>query len=240
MPLVAFCMASSSTYVLNDIVDVELDTLHPRKKTRPIAAGEISYAFAATYAAFLAVCAILISWSVSIRFPYYIILYLLVSCLYSLKFKNVPILDIFSISLGFVIRLLAGGEAFDTVITEWLLLTVFLLAMFLSTGKRLGELLILGKEAGSHRKCLFSYPPGFLEGILYLTGATVLMTYTMYSLPHPPLVYTVPLCAFGLLRYILRVKSGAGGDPTDSLLKDFQLAVVGLLWVAAVGWSVYR
>ena len=135
--------------------------------------------------------------------------------------------------------LMAGGEAFGVVISEWLFLTVFLLAMFLSTGKRLGEKIILGEEAGSHRKSLEGYPPGFLDGTMNLTGASVLVTYTMYALPHKPLVYSVPLCAYGLLRYILRVKSGAGGDPTESLVRDLQLLVVGLCWVVLVGWSIY-
>lgn len=239
VPFAAFCLASSATYVLNDILDVEQDSLHPLKKKRPIPTGDISAGAAAFYSGLLATVAVILSLRVSATFALYLLLYFLVSCLYSIKFKDIPIADIFAISSGFVVRLLAGGEAFGMVISEWLFLTVFLLAMFLSTGKRMGEKIILGEGAGSHRKSLESYPQGFLEGMMYLTGASVLVTYTMYSMPHPPLVYSVPLCTYGLLRYILRVKSGAGGDPTESLIRDQQLLVVGLFWVIVVGWSIY-
>jgi hypothetical protein len=118
-------------------------------------------------------------------------------------------------------------------------LTVFLLALFLSTGKRLSESLTLGTDAGEHRASLACYPFGFLWGALYMTGAAVLVTYVMYVLHKPKLIYSVPLCLFGLLRYILRVSSGKGGDPTESLLKDWMLFVVGLLWVVMVFWSIY-
>jgi 4-hydroxybenzoate polyprenyltransferase len=239
IPFAAFCLASSATYVLNDILDKAQDSLHPLKKMRPIPAGDLSVRTAAVYSSLLAALSFIFSLRVSTTFTIHLAIYFLVSCLYSFKFKDIPIVDIFSISSGFVVRLLAGGVAFGVVISEWLFLTVFLLAMFLSTGKRLGEKIILGEEAGSHRRCLESYPRGFLEGTMFLTGASVLVTYTMYALPHKPLVYSVPLCAYGLLRYILRVKSGAGGDPTESLVSDLQLLAVGVFWVVLVGWSIY-
>ena len=112
--------------------------------------------------------------------------------------------------------------------------------MFLSTGKRLSELRLLGETAGEHRSSLTRYPEGFLAGTLYMTGCSVLVTYAMYALHKPRLIYTVPLCLFGLLRYILRVSSGKGGDPTESLLEDPGLLVVSLLWVVMVVWSIYR
>jgi decaprenyl-phosphate phosphoribosyltransferase len=118
-------------------------------------------------------------------------------------------------------------------------LSVFLLAIFLSTGKRLYEKNALGENAANHRKALESYPPGFLDGTMYMTGGAVLVTYTLYVIEHQVLIYTVPLCCFGLLRYILRVKSGLGGDPTESLVRDVPLLVVGVLWVLMVGWGIY-
>ncbi|MDD2337050.1 MAG: decaprenyl-phosphate phosphoribosyltransferase, partial [Geobacteraceae bacterium] len=129
--------------------------------------------------------------------------------------------------------------AFGVEISAWRFLSVFLRAIFLSTGKRLYEKNALGESAGHHRKSLESYPPGFLDGTMYMTGGAVLVTYTLYVIEHHVLIYTVPLCCFGLLRYIMRVKSGLGGDPTESLIRDVPLFVVGLLWTLMVGWGIY-
>lgn len=150
-----------------------------------------------------------------------------------------PLFDVFSISAGFLLRLLAGGEAFGVPISDWLFLSVFLLALFLSIGKRLGEKIALGELAGEHRLSLASYSEIYLQGAMFMTGAVVLVTYTMYVISRQSLIYTVPLCAFGLLRYILRIESGKSGDPTESLLRDGPLFAVSLLWVVMVGLGIY-
>ena len=165
---------------------------------------------------------------------------MLVIISYSLFLKNLPIIDFFCISLGFVLRLYGGSVAFGVAVSDWLFLTVFLLATFLSIGKRYSERLTLGDDAGEHRSTLGVYPDGFLEGALYLSGAAVLVTYSIYTISTPPLVYSVPLCMYGLLRYLMRIKLGLSGDPSESLIKDFPLLLTSLLWVLMVGWSIYR
>lgn len=239
IPVVSFCLASSAAYIFNDIQDASKDAFHPVKKNRPIPAGMISKTSAAFLAAFLFVVAILLGIYVSQGFIALLLIYMVVTVSYSLKLKNFPIIDLFCISAGFLIRLHAGGVVFGIAISEWLFLSVFLLSLFLSTGKRLCEKNAMGEHAGDHRKSLLLYPEGFLDGVMFLTGAAVLVTYAMYVVQRPALVYTVPLCTFGLLRYILRVKSGKGGDPTESLLKDGPLFIVGLLWAILVGYSIY-
>jgi decaprenyl-phosphate phosphoribosyltransferase len=239
VPLISFCLASSSAYALNDILDREHDRNHPVKKHRPLPSGALSVFNASVLYAGLLSGAILLAWRTSGVFLFIVLAYLLISILYSLVLKSLPLLDIFCISAGFLLRLQAGGEAFDVPISEWLFLSVFLLSIFLGTGKRLGEKNTLGEDAGNHRKSLDSYPPGFLDGVMYMTGGAVLVTYTLYVIEHNVLIYTVPLCCFGLLRYILRVTSGVGGDPTESLLKDLPLFAVGLAWVVMVGWGIY-
>jgi 4-hydroxybenzoate polyprenyltransferase len=239
IPIVAFCLSSSATYILNDIVDAANDVHHHKKKFRPIPSGEMSKFSAAFYAGFIFITAIILGFQVSQTFLFFLLIYTAVAVLYTVKLKQIPIVDLFCISAGFLFRLEAGGVAFRVDISEWLFLSVFLLSLFLSTGKRLFEKNALGDNAGNHRKSLLSYPEGFLEGSLYLTGSAVLVTYSMYAIQRPALVYTVPLCTFGLLRYIMRVKSGLGGDPTESLLKDLPLFLVGLLWSIMVGWSIY-
>ena len=239
IPLLSFCCASSSTYIFNDILDRERDTLHPVKRHRPIASGAVSILTAQALASVFVIVALSAAATVSPQFLLLTLLYLCVSILYSVRLKQLPIVDIFCISAGFLLRLEAGGVAFGIVISEWLFLSVFLLAVFLSTGKRIHEKSLLGEEAGGHRSSLAAYPKGFLDGAMYLSGSAVLVTYTMYVIARHSLVYTVPLCCFGLLRFMYRVKTGEGGDPTESLLRDRHLFVVSLLWVLMFGYSIY-
>jgi len=239
LPIASFCLASSATYVFNDLQDAESDSHHPTKRVRPIASGAVSRQGAYLLALALVVGAFGLGFRVPGFLPF-LVAYLLVSTSYSLWLKALPLVDIFCIAAGFVLRLQAGGAAFGVQISEWLFLSVFLLSVFLSTGKRLCEQGRLAERAGQHRKSLEEYPPGFLDLAMAMTGAAVLVTYTMYSLSRHALIYTVPLCTFGLLRYLLRVKAGAGGDPTEALLRDFPLFTTGLLWCLMVAYGIYR
>ena len=237
----AFSLASSGTYIINDLFDRENDRHHPDKLTRPIASGQISVVTASIFASILLFCSVLLAWNVSGTFLLFMMAYVAVSIAYSAKLKDIVLVDIFCISAGFLLRLQAGGSAFHVAISEWLFLSVFLLSVFLSTGKRCAEKQHLGDVAHHHRKALVAYPQGFLEGTMYMTGGSVLVTYTMYVISRHSsiLLYSVPLCCFGLLRYILRVQSGKGGDPTESLVRDVPLLIVGVAWVALVGWGIY-
>ncbi len=239
LPFISFCLVSSAGYIFNDILDRNKDVHHPLKRLRPIPSGSVGLNVAGVFAAFLLVSGLVFAGLTSFKFLFLLAGYAVISISYSLFLKTVPVVDLFCISAGFLIRLQAGGELFQVPISPWLFLTVLLLAVFLSTGKRLSELRSLGNLAGEHRASLALYPQGFLDGTMYMTGAAVLVTYSMYTLNRQTLIYSVPLCLFGLLRYMLRVSSGKGGDPTESLLKDWLLFVVGLLWVLMVLWSIY-
>lgn len=236
-----FCMASSATYIINDIADISCDREHPVKKLRPLASGRISTISAWILAAVLLVVAFAIAAGISSVILILLATYLTISLAYSFTLKNYPVIDLFCISSGFIIRLMAGGVLFSVNVSEWLFLSVLLLSLFLSSGKRLGERNMLGKTAGKHRKVLLAYPDGYLEAILVLTGSAVLVTYSMYAVNRHSilLLATVPLCCFGLMRYIFRVKSGAGGDPTESLTKDIPLLLIGVLWASMIGWGIY-
>lgn len=240
VPFIAFCFASSTTYVLNDIFDRDNDAKHPQKRNRPLPSGLVPVAGAYLLSLALLLAAAVLAIAVSKTFCLLLLVYVVIQAFYTFWFKEIAILDIFCISAGFVLRLQAGGLVFGIDISSWLFLSVFLLALFLSTGKRLGEIQFLGEKAGEHRKSLTSYPSGFLEGVMYMTGGTVLVTYTMFVITHHSLVYTVPLCCFGLLRYIFRVKSGYGGDPTDALIKDGALLSTSILWAIMIWYGYYR
>lgn len=239
VPFCAFCLVSSAGYIFNDLLDRDRDVHHPQKSLRPIPSGVVSLSGASFLSAFLLISGLLLAGFNSPRVLLLLIGYAVISTSYSLKLKTVPLVDIFCISAGFLIRLQAGGDLFNIPISPWLFLTVFLMAVFLSTGKRLSESHSLGNMAGEHRISLAHYPHGFLQGTMFMTAGAVLVTYAMYALNRQTLIYSVPLCLFGLLRYMFRVSSGKGGDPTESLLKDRLLFVVGLLWVLMVVWSIY-
>ena len=141
---------------------------------------------------------------------------------------------------GFLLRLFAGGLAFNVQISNWLFLSVFWLALYLVSGKRLGEIKHSHALAPDLiRPVLAKYPPDFLAGCVYISGTASLVTYTMYALEHSMLVYTVPLCCFGLLAFLFRAQSGKGGDPTWALLKDPVIFGVGITWVVFVALSIY-
>jgi len=237
----AFCLVSSATYVGNDFFDRENDRHHPEKRRRPIASGRVTAATASGIIILLTLGGLLLARMVSVSFLLLLAAYLTVSTAYNIKLKHIVLVDIFCISAGFLLRLQAGGVVSGVAISEWLFLSVFLLSVFLSTGKRLSEKQSLGTGAVHHRKALEGYPRGFLEGAMYMTGGTVLVTYTMYVLSRHSqlLIYSVPLCCFGLLRYMLRILAGKGGDPTDSLTRDLPLLLVGAAWVCLVGWGIY-
>lgn len=236
-----FSLLSSAIYIYNDLKDMDADKRHPKKRLRPLPSGTVSKSFAWFTLTILLVVSILCATLYITRLLPYLLVYLLISVLYSSVLKNVPVLELFCISSGFIIRLLSGGAVFDVNVSEWLFLSVFLLSIFLITGKRLGEIRLLGVSAGEHRKALLGYPEGFLDGIMYMTGGAVLVTYTIYTISRHStlLVCTVPLCCFGLMRYLLLVQSGRGGDPTESLVKDVQLFIVGISWAVMVGWGIY-
>jgi len=240
VPFCTFCLVSSAGYIFNDLLDREQDRRHPRKQLRPLAAGRVSIPAVVLLAAGLLISALIWANSIHPELLPFLLGYLTITLCYSLWLKEIPLVDLFCISSGFLIRLQAGGVLFQIPISPWLFLSVLLLSIFLSTGKRFGELQALGEDAARHRASLAGYPPGFLNGTLYLTAGTVLVTYAMYVVQRPSLIYTVPLCLFGLLRYILRVSSGKSGDPTEALLKDYMLLLVGLSWVVLVFWSIYR
>jgi len=239
LPFISFCLASSSGYILNDLIDRKADLNHPAKSSRPLASGRISVPLAATAAALLFMTAVPIAWYTQTTLAIIIVAYLTVSAAYSCCLKNVPVIDLFCIATGFLFRLQAGGTIFQVPISQWLFLSVLLLSLFLGAGKRLSEKITLLTNAAEHRKVLAHYPNGFLDGVLFMTGGAVLVTYSMYTLAHPLLVHTVPLCCFGLLRYMHRVMSGLGGDPSEALLRDPWLVLVGSAWVGMIGWGIY-
>lgn len=235
----SFSCAASCSYIINDMLDIEADRNHVSKRNRAIASGAISKNTALIVALSLFIASICLSFYVSSAFWVYLIAYFTISLSYTFYFKHIVIADIFFISFGFIIRVLAGGEAFAISVSNWLFMAVFMVSLFLAAGKRLGEFVSLGDTAHVHRKSLANYNKAFLEGILWFSASTALVTYALYTIEEKSeLFYTVPLAAFGLIRYIY-IARGGKGDPTEVLLKDRQIMLTGLIWAASIAAVVY-
>jgi len=246
--LVAFCFLSSAVYVLNDIIDSKHDRLHPLKKNRPIAAGEISIPVALVTGIILAAAGILTAISINQQFLIIAGCYLLLNIIYTFVLKNVVILDVMSIASGFVLRAAAGAAAIDVDISGWLLITTFVLALFLGLGKRRHELIYLEKEAVGHRKILEKYSTYLLDQLIGVVTASTVITYLFYTLSPEVgaklnteyLFATVPFVIYGIFRYLYLVhKEEKGGSPTRLLFTDRPLLLDVLLWLASIILILY-
>ncbi len=237
-----FCAAASSIYLINDIVDVDKDRAHPRKRNRPIAAGIVPIPLAAIASVVLLVTAVLGAWLVDgdFDFMWIIITYLVVQgVLYSYVLKNIVIIDIFTIAAGFVLRAVAGAAVLDIAITPWLLLCMGLLALFLGLGKRRGELVLLDQGASSHRKILQEYSIEMIDQMLSIVTAATIIAYTLFTFtartmplePYPVMMITVPIVIYAIMRYIYLIHHNHDGSSPDELvLKDVPLAIAIISW----------
>ncbi|NWF97488.1 MAG: decaprenyl-phosphate phosphoribosyltransferase [Nitrospirae bacterium] len=236
---ISFSFCASSIYIFNDIRDIERDRVHPEKRNRPIASGKIRKNIAYLLSAFLFSISLILSFKIGFYFFYFIILYFLVQVGYSIYLKTIPILDIFCIASGFVIRVLAGSAAFNVEPSRWLLLTMFMISLVLATGKRLGEVSLLEDKIAEHRNSLNSYSISTLNEILVISSSAALIAYSLYTVEQfRKLIYTVPVVTFGLFRYLMISKQGMG-DPTKAMTHDKLLAATILIWLLLVWYMRY-
>jgi 4-hydroxybenzoate polyprenyltransferase len=240
----AFSLAASGTYLVNDIVDREADRKHPKKKHRPIAAGAISTTQALVAAALLFGVATTIAFLTSARVGVFLLIYIALTQAYNFGLKKVVVVDAFVLSIGFVLRLLAGAAAIEVEVTIWLLLCGGLLALFLAFAKRRHELIVLGAESGSHRAVLRDYTTSFVDQASTVLLSTTLFSYVMYTITSETaqevgsdaFAFSALFVVFGMLRYLFLVDRGAAGDPTDALFKDYQLLGTVIIWIGYCAW----
>ena len=236
---VAYCAASSAAYLVNDVRDAAADRLHPVKRGRPVASGRVSSAAALATAAALALFALGLSAALGPGSLACMASFLALQAAYSLGLKSVELLDVLAIALLFVLRAAAGAIAVDVRISPWLLVCTFLLALFLALAKRRAELGLGGVGA---RPALAGYSAGVLDRLLEVVAGTTVVVYAAYTVSAYDsllLVATVPLVAFGLVRYLRLLRTqGLGEEPEAVLVTDLPILATVAVWAAACAAAV--
>lgn len=243
----AFCLLSSSVYILNDLVDMEKDRQHPRKRARPLASGQLDPRVAAVAAAIMATVAIGAAFAINSWAGVILLIYLAQNFAYSFWLKNVVIIDVMVLAFGFLLRVLAGVAVVQVEnFSPWLYVCVTLLALFLGFGKRRQEIVLLEEGAGSHRSSLLEYNLPLLDQIIGMVVTATLVAYTFYSfdattaLAHSRMLLTVPFVFYFLTRYLYLVHvKHLGGAPDELLLEDRPLLINSVLWAVSVVLLIY-
>lgn len=245
----AFCFAASATYLFNDLRDIEQDRAHPEKRNRPIASGELTPA--AAWVMLLVLMALAIALGAALNntaFLGTLLAYLGLTVAYSMVLKNVVILDVLTVAMGFVLRAMAGAAAIGVDFSNWLVICTLFLALFLALSKRRQELTLLEGGAGNHRAVHTEYSVAFLDQLIPMMAGAALITYALYSCDEnvaerfgtDKLYFTIPFVVFGLFRYLFLVhRRDGGGDPSATLLRDVPLGLTVILWAAACAAFIY-
>lgn len=241
---ILFCVLSSCIYILNDIIDIESDKQHPKKKQRPIASGEISKKKALVIVSILFPMSIISGLYLDMGFGIVMILYFLNSYLYSKYIKNKVILDVISIAIGFVLRVIAGAEVINVYISQWILICTLFLALFLGLCKRRNEIAILGDDAEKVRKNLGEYSISLIDNMVSIVISMTLTSYTVYTFFSQNDTYlmlaTVPIVIYGVFRYQYLVHDNNEGEsPEETILKDKPLRLSVLLWGLVIVVATY-
>lgn len=238
-----FCVLSGSVYIINDIIDIEKDRAHPHKRYRPLAFGQLNASLAAGFAVFTALASLSGAFWLNLNFGLSAVAYLALTTAYSFKLKNVVIVDVLTIAIGFVFRAVAGAAAIAVNISPWLLVCTFLLALFLALTKRRHELLLLENNAFLHRKILDEYKPEMLEQMISVVTSSTVMAYSLYTFTSGHSEYlmgTIPFVIYGVFRYMYLVhQKNIGGSPESALFKDLPMALNIILWGISCSLILY-
>lgn len=244
----AFCLLSGAVYTLNDLVDVEADRVHPKKRFRPIASGQVPVPVARAFLGVLVVAVFGASFLLLSRgFVLTAAAYFALNIAYSLKLKKIAFIDVSCISAGFVLRVLGGGFAIDVKVSWYMFACTALLALFLGFGKRRHE--IASEKAGKQRKALESYTARGLDVALFLTGGLTLVTYVAYTLDASTKAFfrsdqlwmTAPSVVIGIARFLQIVRGRPKAEsPTQEMLRDSMFVLNLVAWAVVVVAIVYR
>ncbi|MGF1471383.1 MAG: decaprenyl-phosphate phosphoribosyltransferase [Rubrobacteraceae bacterium] len=238
----AFCALSGAVYAANDVLDVKEDRVHPLKRLRPVASGEISVRAAGVFAAALGIAGLVLGFSVDFGVGVAGVAYLVLQAVYTLVLKHMAILDVMSISAGFVIRALAGAAAVHSPVSPWLIVCTGLLTLFLGFSKRRYEIATLGGGAVGHRRNLRDYSVPMLDEMMNIMVSATIIAYVLYTFTAYDEVYmmsSIPFVIYGVFRYMLLVHRDGGNNPDVLLIQDRPLQIALVLWLAVVMTVIY-
>jgi len=233
---VAFCLASSAIYLVNDCADRDADRLHPRKRHRPIAAGELSVPAALAAATVLGAVSTAAGFLTTWQLGTLLVAYLATQVLYSWQLKNEPVLDLTMVTGGFLMRAVAGGLAAGLPISDWFLLVAGFGSLFMVAGKRYSELHTLGSEAGT-RRSLVRYTDTYLRFVWSIAAAATITAYCLWAFENagtssvPWHTFSIVPFVVGLLRYAVDIDAGEAAEPEDIVWGDRLLQAVGVVWL---------
>ncbi len=249
LAFIVFSLAGSAVYLLNDIVDVEKDKAHPVKRNRPIASGKLPIKVALVFMAVIGAGALVLAWDLSQTLAYIIIIYMVNNLFYSFKLKHIVLIDVGSLSLGFVLRVFAGAAVISVEASPWLIMCTILLSSFLGFAKRRHELVLLGENNVNHRSVLEHYSPHLLDQLILISAASTVMSYALYTVNAKTvarfgttnLIYTVPFILYGVFRYLFLIHNRKkGGDPAKVLLNDMPMVLNIAAWLSVCVYMVYK
>lgn len=239
---VVFCLLSSGTYLVNDVLDAESDRLHPKKRFRPIAARELSPGAAIAAAVVMTVASVAFAFFLGIKFGVCALTYLILTTSYTFRFKHVVIMDLMVLASGFVMRAIGGAWVIPVPISPWLVLCTMLLALFLAISKRRGELVAVSQGRKHGRPILSEYSPAMLDQMTTIVTGALLMSYALYTIEsdaarnHNYLLASIPFVMYGIFRYLYLIHRHDKGETPDELLfQDTPLLVSVVLWAIATG-----
>jgi 4-hydroxybenzoate polyprenyltransferase len=247
---IIFCLASSFIYIINDIIDIKADASHPQKKERPLPSGRISKQSAKITAIIILFLLSVLSFISPIEFNYFLSSFILLNITYSIYFKHIVILDVFSIAAGFTIRVLGGAAIINVPVSSWLILTTMFISLFLGVMKRHSELeQITEFESTSTRKVLAEYSLTFTNQMATVAAAGVIICYALYTVSQRTvmvfgtenLIYTTPFVVFGIFRFMyLEYLNQKGENTTQIMLTDIPMIMTVLFYIAATVLIVYK
>jgi decaprenyl-phosphate phosphoribosyltransferase len=250
LAFIAFCLVSAAVYLVNDVRDVEEDRLHPRKRFRPIAAGELKPATALLLAAVTGVTGLVLGFAVTVPLGITLVVYVAIQMLYSAFLKHLPVVDLAVVASGFLLRAIAGGVATGILLSQWFLLVAAFGSFFMVAGKRYSEMKAIGGDAGT-RRTLTRYSESYLRFTWMLAAVMVLISYSLWAFENRasgsnPALLGVPWPAIsiapftlGLLQYALEVDAGNAGEPEDVVLHDRVLQGIGVIWLVVISLAVF-
>ncbi len=244
----AFSVIASTIYILNDLKDQESDRKHPKKRQRPIASGKVGTKSAILLMILCCITGLALFWFLAPTALPFVGLYIGINLAYTLKLKSYAVVDVKIIALGFVIRLFIGGNIAQTPLSHWIVIVTFLLALFLGLAKRRCDVVLSVRSGEAIRKSMGGYNLEFLNGAMVVSATLAMISYVMYTISPeviqragtPYLYCTSFFVLLGIMRYMQQVfVEGAGGSPTEALLKDSFLQLTVLSWLAVFAWLIY-